>query len=500
MNIRLALAVAATLLAAPAAAQAQTTPPDDPRVIAMRAQIDALDDIVQRPACDQTADPARWLSVGTPDTGMAHPLISAHRGALTLAPENTIQSYEYAFAFGVPLVEVDIQQTKDGKFVALHDSTVDRTTNGTGDISTLTFDEVRALNAADYEPWKGGAYDPAQVASLEEVLALAKRVGGGLELDIKGSVTEEGKLTELVKQYGLIETSIFNSGDIRVLQTAPNARIIYNRDAWEPPYLMYEIAKVAPVFGSRRDEYNAESIAAVHDNCGVVMPHAYDAGAAEEVNEYVRARAMGADGVQTNQPEAIVAASGIPAPSTILRSDDEVCLVNRENGLGFPGKTLLVDGVARVAGRGGCVAAPGAARITFAGTGAVTPSTAAVTSIGGGVGGSVGGALELTLGSAPSFGAFVPGIEKEYTTSTEATVLSTAGNATLSVSEPGHLTNGAYALPQPLRVDIAPSFWPGPVTAASSSITFKQPVGANDPLRTGSYSTTLTFTLSTTAP
>ncbi len=45
-------------------------------------------------------------------------LISAHRGAYTLAPENTLQSYEYAFAYGVDLVEVDVQQTKDGKFVA----------------------------------------------------------------------------------------------------------------------------------------------------------------------------------------------------------------------------------------------------------------------------------------------------------------------------------------------------------------------------------------------
>ena len=265
---------------------------------------------------------------------------------------------------------------------------------------------------------------------------------------------------------------------------------------------MYEIAKVAPVFGSRRDEYNAESIAAVHDSCGVVMPHAYDAGEAEEVNEFFRARAMGADGVQTNQPEAIVAAAGIPAPSTILRYDNEVCLVNRnDTGLGFPGKTLLVDGVERTTGRGGCVAAPGAAKVTFAGTGAVAPSTAAVTGIGGTVGGAVGPTLEqLTLGAAPSFGALMPGVEKEYTTSTEATVLSTAGDTTLSASAPGHLTNGAFSLPQPLRVDIAPGFWPGPVTAAKSLITFKQSVGATDALRTGSYSTNVTFTLSTTTP
>ncbi|MEQ4209527.1 glycerophosphodiester phosphodiesterase family protein [Actinopolymorpha sp. B9G3] len=81
-------------------------------------------------------------------------MISAHRGALTLAPENTLKSYEYAFAYGVELVEVDVQQTRDGRFVALHDSTVDRTTNGTGNIADLTFEQARSLNAADYDPWR----------------------------------------------------------------------------------------------------------------------------------------------------------------------------------------------------------------------------------------------------------------------------------------------------------------------------------------------------------
>ena len=333
MKTKLLAALAFALMAAPA--QAQTTPPDDPRVIGARANIDALDDLVRLPACNQTPEPARWLDAGTPDQGAARPLISAHRGALTLAPENTLASYEYAFAFGVALVEVDIQQTKDGKFVALHDDTVDRTTNGTGNIRDLTYDEVRALNAADYAPWKGGPYDGSQVASLEEVLQLAQRIGGvGLELDIKGSVTEEGQLAQLVKQYGLIEESIFNSGDIRIFGVDPAARIIYNRDRWEPPYLMYEIASVAPVFGSRRDEYTAESAVAIHDGCGLLMPHAYDAGPAEEVNEFLRARAMGADGVQTNQPEEIVAAAGIPAPSKLKFDAGKVCLVNRGNGSG----------------------------------------------------------------------------------------------------------------------------------------------------------------------
>jgi hypothetical protein len=79
-------------------------------------------------------------------------------------------------------------------------------------------------------------------------------------------------------------------------------------------------------------------------------------------------------------------------------------------------------------------------------------------------------------------------------------VVSTAGDAALTVSDPGHLENGAFTLPDPLRVDLAPASWTGPVSNASVAITFRQHIGATDALRTGSYSKTLTFTLATTAP
>ncbi len=116
------------------------------------------------------------------------------------------------------------------------------------------------------------------------------------------------------------------------------------------------------------------------------------------------------------------------------------------------------------------------------------------------VGGDVPTALSLTLGAPASFGAFTPGLEHVYTASTTATVGSTAGNAALSVSDPGHLANGAFSLPQPLQVDISPSSWSAPVSNVPVAIAFKQPIAATDPLRTGTYSRTLTFTLSTTAP
>jgi glucose/arabinose dehydrogenase len=125
---------------------------------------------------------------------------------------------------------------------------------------------------------------------------------------------------------------------------------------------------------------------------------------------------------------------------------------------------------------------------------------AAETETPGTVGGTVPATLSLSLGAPATFGAFQPGVAKEYTASTEATVTSTAGEATLSYGDPGRLTNGAFSLPQPLRVELGTAQWSAPVSNAKVPITFKQAIGANDGLRTGSYSKTVTFTLSTTSP
>ncbi len=122
------------------------------------------------------------------------------------------------------------------------------------------------------------------------------------------------------------------------------------------------------------------------------------------------------------------------------------------------------------------------------------------TAVAGDVGGTVPPTLALTLGPNATFGAFTPGVARTYTATTTANVISTAADAALSVSEPGHLTNGAYALPSPLQVSLSKAAWTGPVSNDLVTVTFRQPIGATDALRTGTYSRTLTFTLSTTSP
>ncbi len=135
----------------------------------------------------------------------------------------------------------------------------------------------------------------------------------------------------------------------------------------------------------------------------------------------------------------------------------------------------------------------------------------------GAAGGTVAATLSLALGAGAGLGAFTPGVARDYEASTSATVISTAGDATLSVADPsatapGRLTNGAFSLTQPVQAAVSGAFAPvsgvpltlhsyaGPASNDPLTIRFKQPIGAAEPLRTGNYSKTLTFTLATTTP
>jgi hypothetical protein len=144
-------------------------------------------------------------------------------------------------------------------------------------------------------------------------------------------------------------------------------------------------------------------------------------------------------------------------------------------------------------------------------------------SVEGNVSGRVPGTLSLTIGPPASFGTFTPGVNDQYFANTTANVISTAAEAVLSVvdasgAQAGHLVNGAFSLPAAVEArarnaaNTSTAFnnvsgtplnllsYPGPISNDALSLDFRQAIGAADALRTGTYSKTLTFTLSTTAP
>ena len=154
-----------------------------------------------------------------------------------------------------------------------------------------------------------------------------------------------------------------------------------------------------------------------------------------------------------------------------------------------------------------------------------TPATMAVDTPGG-AGGSVPATLGLTMGTPATFGAFAPGLAKDYAAQTTASVISSAGDGALSVADPsatatGHLVNGTFSLPSALQAkassaagtgsaafanvggSAAPTgllTYSGPTSNDAVTVAFQQHIGTTDALRTGAYNKTLTFTLSTTTP
>ena len=91
----------------------------------------------------------------------------AHRGASAYAPENTIAAFDKAVEMKADYIEIDVQRSKDGKLVVIHDTTVDRTTDGSGKVGNLTFKELRNLDAGS---WKGEQFTGVQIPTFDEIL------------------------------------------------------------------------------------------------------------------------------------------------------------------------------------------------------------------------------------------------------------------------------------------------------------------------------------------
>ena len=226
--------------------------------------------------------------------------------------------------------------------------------------------------------------------------------------------------------------------------------------------------------------------------------------------------------ITTNIADGSVYTQGRPVPLTFSCADDQggsgiaSCVGSTPSGSNLPTGTA------------------GMQTLTITATdnvGNVTVKTVSyrvldATNTNGTPGGTVPATLSLTMNTPASFAPFTPGVDKTYTATTTMNVISSAGDAALSVSDPsatatGHLVNGTFSLPQALQVSAnspgkataaamapvggtaAPTSlltWNNPISNDLVTATFSQTIGRTDALRTGTYSKTLTFTLSTTTP
>ena len=132
--------------------------------------------------------------------------VVAHRGDWRNHPENSLPAFQSCIEMGVDMIEIDLQRTKDGELILMHDRTVDRCTNGKGKISEMTYDEIQRLRL---RPQHSASVTRNHIPTLEEVLNLCK---GKILINIDKGYDYFQQVYELMEKTGTTNQVIIKSG------------------------------------------------------------------------------------------------------------------------------------------------------------------------------------------------------------------------------------------------------------------------------------------------
>ena len=139
------------------------------------------------------------------------PILFAHRGDLAHAPENTLPAFQQALQKRADVVELDVNLTADGHVVVIHDSTVNRTTDGTGRVASLTLEAIQKLDAGS---WYNEKFAGTKVPLLEEVFGIIGK-DKMINIELKGFSAQRGglvtKVCELIKRHNNQSQILFSS-------------------------------------------------------------------------------------------------------------------------------------------------------------------------------------------------------------------------------------------------------------------------------------------------
>ena len=234
------------------------------------------------------------------------PLISAHRGASRLAPENTCASFVAAIEAGADFVEIDVRTTSDGQQVIVHDNSLKRTTGLNALVSETDYTTIRSLSAGS---WFGKDFSEEKVPTLEEICILLnsenKRMGRHVKLYVDCKAIDPSKVVSLLKKYELIDSAVFY-GDVETLGKI--------KEHFEPARLMPSfpgineadgvIKKIKPyAFDVPYDKLDERTVALIHGKGVKVFSDLL--GDDDRPDAYRKAVEYGIDLIQTDDVDAV---------------------------------------------------------------------------------------------------------------------------------------------------------------------------------------------------
>jgi glycerophosphoryl diester phosphodiesterase len=224
----------------------------------------------------------------------------SHRGEHLKHPENTIPAYRAAVEGGADYIETDVRTTRDGKLVIMHDASVDRCTNGYGELASMTREEIRKLDAGAHA---GAEFAGTPVPTFDEVLAFAK---GKISVYIDAKQVSAKDLVDAVRRHGMQDNVVLYGGldllrgvhklepRIKLMPEAVNVETIRQ--------IVEELHPLVIAFDAR--DFRDEVIAVARQaNAGVFVDRL---GAADNPQGWEDAVRRGATGIQSDRPAELV--------------------------------------------------------------------------------------------------------------------------------------------------------------------------------------------------
>jgi len=243
-----------------------------------------------------------------PVAGKFPVLVIAHRGFSGIAPENTLTAFQKAIEIGSDMVEFDVRLSRDGQVVVIHDSTLERTTNGQGLVSGYTLKELEQLDVGSKF---GAQFAGERIPSLRKALHLAK---GKIfiNIEIKDGSIDLNKLRELtdrtleeVKKAEMLGNVLFSSFHPdplrRIGKQHPRARVaLLYHGPWNT---LQEITRYGSYsfLNLNHIHLTKEKVGMIHEAGKEVMVYTVDP--AEEMKKLIR---WGVDGIITNRPDRLI--------------------------------------------------------------------------------------------------------------------------------------------------------------------------------------------------
>jgi len=224
----------------------------------------------------------------------------AHRGEHLHHPENTIPAFEEAIRAGADFIEVDVRTTADGKLVLSHDATVDRCTNGHGQVSEMTFEQIEAFDAGvKTAPEFAGT----RIPTFDQVLDLA-RGQIGIYVDVKNASARD--LVDHIEGHGMTDQVVIYCGlnlakQIQALN--PKLKVMPESSSVEHGRALVEQLHPKVVAFDAKD-FTAEVIRVVKQAGALIYVDRL--GAADNPESWQAAIDSGADGIQTDHPGPLV--------------------------------------------------------------------------------------------------------------------------------------------------------------------------------------------------